>query len=344
MRAVQLVAHGMPGRFELKEVPNPKPGPGEVVVEVHACGLNRLDLWFEENALPINPKLPRITGGEVAGRVAEVGSDVTEWPIGTRVAVQSNYFCGTCEFCLRGEESMCLSSYPLGVLKDGGFAEKVVVEARALIRLDDNVTFETAAALTLAGSTAMHMLKARADVRHGDTVLVMGAASGVGSSAIQIAKALGAQVITTGSTEAKRALGRALGAEHAVDSTHKDWPAEVRRLTSKRGVDWIIEHIGGDVLTDALGCLARGGAVITCGATAGREASFNLWSFFVKQQRLIGSYARNRDDLVETLEWAARGKLKAQIDRTYRLEETADAYARLRSRMVLGKVIVRPLA
>jgi NADPH:quinone reductase-like Zn-dependent oxidoreductase len=170
----------------------------------------------------------------------------------------------------------------------------------------------------------------------------MGAASGVGSSAIQIAQALGARVITTGSTEEKRALGLELGAEHAVDTTNKDWPSEVRRLTEKRGVDWVIEHIGGDVLAQVFTCLARGGTVITCGATAGRNAEFNLWPFFVKQQRLIGSYARNRDDLVKTLAWCAEGRIRPVIDQIYPLEGVGEAYARLRSRQVLGKVLIKP--
>lgn len=343
MRVVQLVAHGIPGRFQLENVPDPRPGPSDVVIQVKACGLNRLDLWLEENTLPINPQLPRIPGGEVAGQVLEVGTAVrADWKPGARIAVQSNYFCGTCEFCARGEECMCLSGYPLGVVRDGGFAEKLLIPARALVRLPDAVSYETAAALTLAGSTAMHMLTDRVSLRPGDTVLVLGASSGVGSAAIQIAKALGARVLTTGSTEEKRALGLRLGADHAVDSTQKDWPFVIRQLTDKRGVDVVIEHIGGDVLEQAFSCLARGGAIVTCGATAGRSAEFNLWSFFVKQQRLIGSYARNRQDLERTLAWAAEGRIQAVVDHVFPLEETAAAYARLRSRQVLGKVLVRP--
>lgn len=344
MKAMQLVEHGRPGRFELRELPDPVPSPNEVVVEVHACGLNRLDLWLEENALPIRPELPRTTGGEVAGRIIALGSGVTggEWHPGDRVAVQSNFFCGTCEFCARGEECMCLAGYPLGVLRDGGFAEKVAVPARSLVHLRPELSYETAAALTLAGSTAMHMLTDFVEVRPGHVVLVIGAASGVGSSAIQIARALGARVITTGSNEEKRALGVSLGAEHAVDANNPDWPAEVRSLTQKRGADLVIEHVGGRTLEQAFSCLARGGAVITCGATAGRDAHFNLWPFFVKQQRLIGSYARNRDDLVRTLDFAADGKIHAVIDRTFSLPETPLAYQRLRDRHVLGKVLVRP--
>jgi 2-desacetyl-2-hydroxyethyl bacteriochlorophyllide A dehydrogenase len=342
MKAIQLVAHGQPGQFELREVPDPKPDPGNVVVQVQACGLNHLDLWLEQGELPIPIQLPRTPGCEVAGRVIEVAADVRDWKPGDEVAVQSNLFCGQCEYCRRGEESMCLQPVMLGVQCDGGFAEKVSVPQRALVRSPQGVDFQTSAALTLAGSTAMHMLTNRTSVREGDWVLVIGAASGVGSAAIQIAKQLGARVIATASTEAKRALARQLGAEFVVDSTEDAWPAEIRRITGKRGVDVAIEHVGGEVLRKCFECLARGGTIVTCGATAGNEAALNLWPFFVKQQRLIGSYSRNSADLKATLEWAAAGKLKPVIHAVFPLDRTAEAFTALRSRTVLGKVLVDP--
>lgn len=342
MKAAQLVANGSPGKFELRELPEPQPGADDVVVQVMACGLNRLDLWLEEAGLPIQIPLPRTPGSEVAGRVAAVGSAVRDWQPGDAVAVQSNIFCGECEYCRRGEESLCLRAELLGIARDGGFAEKVLVPQRALMRLPTGLAFETSAALTLAGSTAMHMLTSRAQVRPGDWVLVLGASSGVGSAAIQIAKQLGARVISTGSTETKRELARKLGAEFAVDHSLPAWPAEVRTITNKRGVDLVVEHIGGAVLPKCFDCLARGGTVVTCGATAGRDISFNLWPFFVKQQRLVGSYGRNRADLQATLDWAAAGRLSPVIDSIHPLEQTATAFARLRSREALGKVLVRP--
>jgi NADPH:quinone reductase-like Zn-dependent oxidoreductase len=203
------------------------------------------------------------------------------------------------------------------------------------------VDYETSAALTLAGSTAMHMLTDRAEVTPGQWILVMGGASGVGSAAIQIAKELGGRVISTGSSEPKRELARRLGAECVLDPATRDWPAEARRVTGKRGVDLVIEHVGGDVLNQVFACLARGGTVVTCGATAGREVAFDLWPFFVKQQRLIGSYGRNRADMKRTLEWAAAGKLKPIINQTLALEELPDAFKRLRQRDVLGKIVCR---
>jgi 2-desacetyl-2-hydroxyethyl bacteriochlorophyllide A dehydrogenase len=342
VKAVQLVAHGSPGKFELRDVPDPRPGSDEVVVEVQSAGLNRLDLWLEQGALPVQVPLPRTPGGEVAGRLVEVGSAVTGWKHGDNVAVQSNLFCGECEFCRRGDESLCLRGGLLGVSCDGGFAEKVLVPARSLVRLPAGVDFDTSAALTLAGSTAMHMLVNRAQVRPGDWVLVMGASSGVGSAAIQIAKSLGARVITTASSETKTDLAKRLGADFVVDSSDDKWPAEVRRLTDKRGVDLVVEHIGGDVLQKVFDCLARGGTIVTCGATAGRDVALQLWPFFVKQQRLIGSYGRNRADLEATLEWAAAGKLKPVIDSIYPLDRTVEAFAHLASRRVLGKVLIEP--
>lgn len=342
MRAIQLTAHGKPGVFELRDLPDLQPSADEVVVRVRACGLNHLDLWLEEGALPIPITLPRTAGSEIAGDVLAIGTGVSDWKVGDRVAVQSNLFCGTCEFCAQGEESICLNGQLLGVQCDGGFAEQVLVPARALVALPKEVDYTTSAALTLAGSTAMHMLTNRTQVRAGDWVLAMGGASGVGSAAIQIARQLGARVITTGSTEAKRNLALSLGAEYAVDATQPRWAAEVRKLTNKRGVDLIVEHVGGKVLESCFDCLARGGTIVTCGATTGKDVTMNLWPFFVKQQRLIGSYGRTRADLTATLTWAAEGRLKAVIDKVYPLAETAEAFKALRERRVQGKAVIQP--
>ncbi|HXG46462.1 MAG TPA: zinc-binding dehydrogenase [Methylomirabilota bacterium] len=343
MKAFQLVGHGSPGRFQLADIPAPVPAADEVVVEVHACGLNHLDLWCERGALPVPVSLPRTPGCEIAGRIVARGAQVSSWDLGTRVAVQSNLFCGACEYCRAGQESMCLGNVMLGVQRDGGLAEQVTVPARALVQLPANVDFNTSAALTLAGSTAMHMLTDRVTVQRGQWVLVMAGASGVGSAAIQIARELGARVLSTGSTPAKRELALRLGAEHALDPADPGWPAEVRRLTGKRGVDVVVEHLGGETLPRLFQCLARGGTVVTCGATTGAEVKLNLWPFFVKQQRLVGSYGRNSADLRATLDWAAAGRLQPVIDSTYGLAEAEAALARLRSRQVLGKVIVQPV-
>jgi NADPH:quinone reductase-like Zn-dependent oxidoreductase len=340
MKAVQLAVHGTPGEFVYASLPDPVPGHNEVVVRVRACGLNRLDLWLEEGALPIKVALPRVPGGEISGEILAVGREAADWRVGDRVAVQSNLFCGNCEFCARGEESTCLNGQLLGVQRDGGFAEQVLVPASALVPLPENVDFAAAAALTLAASTAMHMLTHRAQVRPGDWVLAMGGASGVGSAAIQIARQLGARVISTGSTEARRSFAAELGAECVVDPSHPGWPAEVRQATGRRGVDLVVEHIGGEVLAQCFTCLARGGTIVTCGATAGRELRLPLWPLFVKEQKLIGSYGRNRKDIAATLAWAAQGRIKPATHQLYPLSQTAQAFADLRRRQVLGKAVI----
>lgn len=342
MRALQLIAHGQPGTLALRDVPRPDPGSGEVRVRVEACGLNHLDLWLEEAGLPIPVSLPRTPGGEVSGVVDALGPGVRDWAVGQRVAVQSNLFCGSCEYCVRGEESMCLEGRLLGVQCDGGFAEACVVPARVLVPLPDPVGFIESAALTLAGSTAMHMLTDRARVEAGQWVLVVGGASGVGAAAIQIAQGLGGRVVTTASTAAKRSFCEGLGAEVVVDPADPEWPAQVRRATGKRGVDVVVEHVGGKVLEQVFHCLARGGTIVTCGATAGREVTLNLWPLFVKQQRLVGSYGRSRRDMVATLEWAAQGRLKATVDAVLPWTQGTEAFARLRARSVNGKLVLVP--
>jgi len=342
MRAVQLVTHGNPGGFQVTDLPKPVPAPDEVLEQVKACGLNRLDLWAEEGGLPIKLQLPRILGCEIAGVLVELGDDVDQWRLGQKVAIQSNLFCGLCEYCLKGDESICLNGSLLGIDRDGGFAEYVTVPARALVQIPTNLDFTASAALTLAGSTAMHMLTNRAEVRSSEWVLVIAGASGVGTYAIQIAKQLGAQVISTGSSEAKRNFAQTLGADFVIDSNQENWPAQVREITKKRGVDLVVEHVGGQIFEKSFQCLARGGLIVTCGATAGRNVEINLWPLFVKQQCVIGSYGRNRVDIEATLDWAAVGKIKPVIHQTFPLERTAEALASLRSRSVLGKIVITP--
>lgn len=341
MRSVQLVAHGAPGKFEVREVAVPRPAPDEVLLRVKACGVNRLDLWAEEAGLPVPISLPRVLGGEAAGVIEELGADVDDWRRGDRVAVQSNLSCGVCEYCLKGEESTCLQGKLFGVDCDGGFQEFTVVPARALVRIPEGLDFPSAASLALAGSTAMHMLTNRIELRSSDWVLVIAGASGVGSYAIQIANQLGAHVIATASTDQKRNYAAGLGAEHVLDS-NGDWPAEVRRITQKRGVDVVVEHVGGEVLPKAFQCLGRGGTVVTCGATAGREVCLNLWPIFVKQQRLVGSYGRTRADLEATLEWAALKRIRPCVHETYPFDRLADGIAMLRERRALGKIVMIP--
>ena len=336
----QLKSYGKPGVYQKVECETKPPGEMEVSVEVAYCGLNRLDLWLEAGELPVQIELPRIPGGEVSGVIAEAGPGVEEFKAGDKIIVQSNLVCGECEFCKRGEESNCLKSKLLGVDVDGGLSTYMTVPVSAVLPIPDGIPLDAAASIVLAGSTAMHMLTNRTQVSEGDWVLVMGGNSGVGSYAIQIAKSQGAHVIATASDNAKSELSKKLGADFVVNHRDKDWHKEVRRITQKRGVDIIVEHIGGEILEKCFMCLARGGRIVTCGATAGKDISLNIWPFFVKQQQLIGSYGRNREDLLMTLKWLSQGKIKPVIDTVIPFDDVPLAFSKLRNREVSGKILV----
>ena len=341
LRKFEITAHGKPGIGRIVKMSPLVPGPDEVVVHVSYCGLNHLDLWMEAGELPININLPRVPGGEISGTISRSHASVSFLTPGTPVAVQSNVFCGRCDFCLNDEQSLCLDSQLLGVHRDGGLASEILVPARGVTPLEKDVNLAHVAASTLAGSTAMHMLTNRYQVQPGQWVLAPGAASGVGSFAIQIARELGARVITTGSTPEKRSLGLSLGAEAAFNHYDPNWPSLVRKFTGKKGVDLIVEHIGGAVLEASFHCLARNGTIVTCGATAGKNVQLNLWPFFVKQHAIIGSYGRTHKDFLNTLDWLRQGRIKPVIHAIKPLAESGNALNELRQGRVLGKSLVQ---
>jgi NADPH:quinone reductase-like Zn-dependent oxidoreductase len=313
-----------------------------VLVQVGACGVNHLDLWLCDGTLPVKPTLPHILGSEVAGTVAAVGPGVAGVREGERVAVHPYLHCGRCEFCLRGAETVCLRSDILGLLSAGGYAEYVPVPANSLVPLPDGLDAVTASALTLAALTAWHMLVDAARLQLGETVLVLGGNSGVGSAAVQIAKRLGARVIATAGSAEKAARTSALGADAVIDHYAQDVGREVRALTDKRGVDVVVEHVGQATWATSVGALARNGRLVTCGATTGADVGFNLWPFFAKQLQIIGCYGGTRAELADVLRLAAAGGLEAVVDRTYPLEDVPEALARLGAGEQFGKLVIEP--
>ncbi|MBI2849082.1 MAG: zinc-binding dehydrogenase [Chloroflexi bacterium] len=342
MRAAVFYEHGGIEKLKLEEMAKPHPAPGEALVRVRACGVNRLDLLVRSGQLGARITTPHILGSEVAGEIAELGEPVTDLSVGQRVVIAPYLYCGRCEYCLSGEESVCLRGDILGMMGNGGYAEFVRAPASNLVSIPANVSFNDAAAVTLSTLTAWHMVVTRARTTPGETVLVLAAGSGIGSSAIQIARLAGARVIATASTEDKLAKAKELGADEVIDYGRMDFLEEVKRLTNKRGVDLVVEHVGANTWEKSVGCLARNGRLVTCGATTGREAPLNIWQLFAKQITLIGSYGGTRGELQQVLNLVAQGKLRAVIHSTYPLEAIAEAHRTMEDRRQFGKLIINP--
>ncbi len=342
MRAVRLHEFGGPDRLRVEEVPTPAPGPGQALVQVGACGVNHLDLWVCAGTLAVKPTLPHTLGSEVAGSVAALGPGAAGVRDGDRVAVHPYLHCGHCEYCLRGEETTCLRSDILGLVSDGGYADYVLVPAHSLVPLPEGVDAVTGAALALSALTAWHMLVTRARLQVGETVLVWGGSSGVGSAAVQLAKRQGARVLATAGSAAKLERVRALGADAVIDHREQDVARAVRELTGRRGVDVVLEHVGEATWAISVAVLARNGRLVSCGATTGGDVGFNLWPFFAKQVQFIGCYGGTRAELASVLALAASGVLVPAIDGTYTLDAVPTALARLEASEHFGKLVVTP--
>jgi NADPH:quinone reductase-like Zn-dependent oxidoreductase len=344
MRAVVMSGTGGPEVLELCERPDPQPGPGEVVVRVGAVAVNRLDIWVREDVgHAYAARLPVIPGYDVGGEVAAVGAGVTDVAVGETVYVHYDYSCGRCAYCLEGDEAACAHYEVMGVQRDGGYAELVRAPARNIFALPDGLDARTAAAAGSVYLTAYHMLFARAGLRPGETVLVTAGGSGVGGAAIALARMAGAAVIATASTAEKRARLLEAGAEHAVDYTAEGWPDEVRALTTGRGVDLAVDHVGRDAFAGALRSLANRGRIVLCGASAGPQATIDLVDVFARQVAIIGSSDGSRRELHEVFRLLAAGRVAPPpISAVLPLERAADAQALLASRDHHGRVLLTP--
>ncbi len=342
MRALVIREHGGPEVLKIEDVVDPVPGPGEVVVRVRAAALNHLDLWVRRG-LPGAPfHLPATTGADAAGDIAALGPGVGDLAIGTPVMVLPGLSCGHCRACLTGSDHLCRSYGILGESAPGALAEYVKVPRANVVAKPARLSYEDAAALSLTFLTAWHMLVTRAEVRGGDTVLVQAAGSGVGVAAIQIARFLGARVLATAGSEAKRQAARDLGAEVVLDSRDPDWWKAIKGLTDGKGVDVVFEHVGGDVFEKSLRVLAWAGRVVTCGATAGVDAHVNLRHIFFKSQSILGSTMGSKGEYHQLVALYAQGFFKPVIDRVLPLAEIRQAHEALEQRDVFGKIVVVP--
>jgi NADPH:quinone reductase-like Zn-dependent oxidoreductase len=338
MKAVRFHAHGGPDVLRFEDAPDPMPGPGEALVRVRACALNHLDLWQRRGMERVQIPFPHISGADVAGEV--MASPNGEFAPGRRVMLQPGLSCGRCVACLDGRDNECPRYDVLGYRSDGGYAEQVVVPVQNLIAIPDAIGFVEAAAFPLVFLTAWHMLVTRAKLRAGEDVLVLGAGSGVGQAAVQIAWRHGARVFATAGNDEKLAKARELGAYEVINHNTQDIAAAIKAFTGGRGVVVVVEHVGTATWDRSLRCLTKGGRLVTCGATTGHDARIDLRVLFTRQLSLLGSYMGRKAELLRAAQFFFAGELKPMVDATFPLADAADAHRRLENRQQFGKIVL----
>ena len=341
MKAVRIHRHGGPEVLQLDQIDPPHAGLGEVTVQVKACALNHLDIWTRKGRPGLQLEMPHILGSDISGVVVEVGEGVSRVSPGQDVILQPGLSCGPCRRCQEGRDRECREYKILGYQVDGGYTERLNVPAENILPKPKSLSFEEAASVPLVFLTAWHMLVGRAQIRPGEDVLVLAAGSGVGIAAVQVAKLWGARVLATASTEEKLERARELGADELINYKEKDFSQEVRRLTDNKGVDVVVEHIGSDTFQKSLRSLARGGRLVTVGATSGPNVDLDLRYVFSRHLSILGSYMGGKSELAELLPFFDAGKLRPVVDRIFPLEEATDAHRRMENRGLFGKLVLR---
>lgn len=338
--AIVLRSHGGPEVLVRETIDLPDPGPREVRVRVRAVALNHLDLWVRRGLPNLKLSYPHRLGADVVGEVDALGPGARGVEPGARVVVSPGVSCGVCERCLSGHDNLCRKYAIFGEHTSGGYSRHLNVPDTNLLPYPGDLPFSAVAAVPLVFLTAWQMIVAKARVTPGQTVLVQAAGSGVSSAAIQIAKLHGARVIATAGTDAKAERARLLGADEVVNYTTHDFVAEAKRLTGKRGVDVVVEHVGGDVMLKSILATANGGRVVTCGATAGFEPKIDLRHVFFRQIEVLGSTMGPKGSLFGILEHVKAGKLKPVVDRVLPLWQAAEGHRVLEAREAFGKVVL----
>jgi NADPH:quinone reductase-like Zn-dependent oxidoreductase len=342
VKAAYFKEHGGSDKIVYGNYPDPVAGAGEVVVRVRACALNQVDMLLLDGRFPPPEGLPHVNGCEVAGTVETLGAGVGGLAAGQRVVVFPGLSCGACEFCLRGERTLCLRYGYIGAHRDGGYAELVRVPAPNCVPLADGLGFDGAAALPLAFLTSWHALLVKAELKPGQTVLVHAAGSGVGSAAIQIARLCGARVITTVGSDDKIEFARALGAERVVNYRTQDFVEATRAWTNKRGVDVVVEHIGGDTFERSAYTLTRLGTLVSIGSHDTHWGRLDLRHVYSKNLRIVGTNLGSILELRTLLDHVAARTVRPVIDRAFPLAEAAAAVQHVLDRRNKGKVLLIP--
>jgi alcohol dehydrogenase len=339
MRALTLVADRQLTVADM--APPPAPGPGEVQIRVRAVALNHIDVWGYRGMAFAKRKLPLAVGAEASGEIAAVGEGVTRFKPGQPVVMYGALTCGHCKACREGRDNLCENvAGVLGFHVDGFARELINMAERLVIPVPAGVSLRDAACAPIAYSTVQHMLFDNARLEPGETVLVHAGGSGIGTVAIMMAKAIGCTVITTVGDDAKIERVKALGADHVINYRKDRFEHETRKITKKKGVDVVFEHVGADTFQGSLLSLKRGGRLVTCGATSGPTTTLNLMQLFQQQYRIIGSFGASMRNIADSLDKMAAG-MKPVIDTDVPLTEVGAALARMESRQVFGKIIVQ---
>jgi NADPH:quinone reductase-like Zn-dependent oxidoreductase len=342
MKVAWFHRFGGPEVLVYEETRQPTPAAGEAVVRVRAVGINHVDLDVRAGTSRIALSFPHILGREFAGEVAAVGDKSSAFKEGDRVWVACRVPCGRCEFCLTGRDNLCERDGYFGMDLPGGYAEFVKVPLSTLQPLPSHVSFEEAAASQIAFGTAWHVLINRGGLRAGQTVLIQAAGSGIGSAAIQVATMAGATIFATASSQQKLERAKALGAHHLINYREQNFAQRVLELTGGKGVDVVMEHLGGEVFSRSLECLKSDGVIVTVGAHAGEVVPFDIIPFFRRQLRLVGSKNASVTELRTVMRFVAEGRLKPVIHATFPLARAAEAHAVVGSREIFGKVVLLP--
>src|SRR3989449_6298675 len=338
MRALALVADR---KLELADIPAPAaPASGEVQIRIRAVALNHLDLWGYRGMAFARRKLPIVVGVEAAGEIAAIGPDAAAFKPGDRLGMYGALTCGTCKACREGRDNLCENVGGIMGFHIDGFARDLVnMPARLVIPVPEGIALRDAACAPIAFATVQHMLFDNAHLEPGESVLVHAGGSGIGSAAIKMAKAIRCTVITTIGDDAKAEKAKALGADHVVNYRTERFEGAVRKITAKKGVDVVFEHVGAETFNGSLLCLKRGGRLVTCGSTSGPSTTINLMQLFQQQYRIIGSFGASMRNIPESLAKTAKGLLPG-IDTQGGLPDFERGLARLESRQVFGKIVV----
>lgn len=340
MKAVRIHQFGGPEVLTYEDVPDPRPRKDQVLIRIRACAMNHLDIFVRKGLPGVN--LPHIPGSDIAGEIAEVGEYVTGLKAGQRVLVAPMHFCNRCAKCVAGLQNQCRQFTVLGNAVDGGNCELIAVPAVSVIPIPDILDFNQAASVPLVFLTAWHMLTGRAAIRPGQTVLILGANSGVGIAAIQIAKMFQARVITTAGDERKIAAARELGADYVINHYQQKISQEVRKITNFEGVDIVLEHVGSATWDESVKSLKAAGTLVTCGATTGPKVDLDLRFLFSRQLSLLGSYMGTMSELYEVLGHVFAGRLKPVIDHIFPLKDIQSAHEYMEKSQMFGKIVLNP--